>query len=549
MRTPLAMRPAPGATADDSVYDSFYNHSTAPRINSNVVLTSALRKEYPNLHLTITPTYSSNFLGFASAGHASALPTSTSPASISPDSVTCDALSSGLKWRRYIPPLTHGSSSPGVLVDDVKFGRYIYTWREYEYILYVVEGANSLYDEAISYLLGPSAAANDALLLAAGAYRHQLHEEIWVFNNGYWSANHKLWQEVQKSSWDDVILAEEMKKSIKGEMEKFFGSEERYKRLKVPWKRGIIYYGPPGKSYISHSSPNALYGNSSQAALVTNRIHHPGNGKTISIKAMMHTLSLYSPNPIPTLYVRSLTSYYGPEYSIQTIFRKARSQAPCLLVFEDLDSLVTDRVRSYFLNEVDGLESNDGILMVGSTNHLERLDPGIRKRPSRFDRKFLFDLPDEHERILYCEYWRRKLGADDDNNEENTREEKAKQNDKDHDDSDIEFPHLLCKPIASITRGFSFAYIQEAFVASLLAIAANDGAGDDMVTDEAAMGAKLDSEDDLASMLQNAKRQVGGWDEDEGKGLDEYLLWRVMKKQVRVLREELEDVEFEVGVE
>ncbi|KAL8880035.1 MAG: hypothetical protein Q9192_008105, partial [Flavoplaca navasiana] len=59
------------------------------------------------------------------------------------------------------------------------------------------------------------------------------------------------------------------------------------------------------------------------------------------------------------------------------------------------------------------------------------------------------------------------------------------------------------------------------------------------------MGAKLDSEDYLASRLQYTKRQVGGWDEDEGKGLDEYLLWRVMKKQVRVLREELEDEEFE----
>lgn len=46
-------------------------------------------------------------------------------------------------------------------------------------------------------------------------------------------------------------------------------------------------------------------------------------------------------------------------------------------MFEDLDSIVTDGVRSYFLNEVDGLENNDGIFMVGSTNHLERLDPGI----------------------------------------------------------------------------------------------------------------------------------------------------------------------------
>lgn len=72
---------------------------------------------------------------------------------------------------------------------------------------------------------------------------------------------------------------------------------------------------------------------------------------------------------IPTLYVKTFRSIFGPEYSIRQIFVKARAQAPCLLVFEDLDSLVRDEVRSYFLNEVDGLERNDGILIIGSTNH------------------------------------------------------------------------------------------------------------------------------------------------------------------------------------
>lgn len=46
------------------------------------------------------------------------------------------------------------------------------------------------------------------------------------------------------------------------------------------------------------------------------------------------------------------------------IFAKARQTAPCLLIFEDLDSIINDNVRSYFLNEVDGLQSNDGIFMV-----------------------------------------------------------------------------------------------------------------------------------------------------------------------------------------
>ena len=46
------------------------------------------------------------------------------------------------------------------------------------------------------------------------------------------------------------------------------------------------------------------------------------------------------------------------------IFKRARQEAPCLLIFEDLDSLINDDNRSFFLNELDGLENNDGLLMV-----------------------------------------------------------------------------------------------------------------------------------------------------------------------------------------
>lgn len=123
--------------------------------------------------------------------------------------------------------------------------------------------------------------------------------------------------------------------------------------------------------------------------------------------------------------------------------------APCLLIFEDLDSLVKDETRSYFLNEVDGLESNDGILMLGSTNHLDRLDPAISKRPSRFDRKYSFRLPGEAERVAYCQFWRRKLV----------------------DNDLVEFQEELSPVIAKLTDGFSFAYLKELFVIALLTIA------------------------------------------------------------------------------
>lgn len=221
----------------------------------------------------------------------------------------------------------------------------------------------------------------------------------------------------------------------------------------------------------------------------------------------MHSLSDRS-DPIPTLYVRTLTGFRGPEYSLKQIFNKARTTAPCFLVFEDLDSIITDSVRSYFLNEVDGLKSNDGILMLGSTNHLDRLDPGVAKRPSRFDRKYYFPNPDMYERELYCEYWRTKLG----------------------ENEDIEFPARLNQAIASITKGFSFAYMQEAFVASLLAIA---GENEDDQDGEAAMES-LD-EQNFSELVRGLSLSGGN------EGLEKYVLWRQMKKQVKILREDLEE--------
>lgn len=171
----------------------------------------------------------------------------------------------------------------------------------------------------------------------------------------------------------------------------------------------------------------------------------------------MHQVSKRVSPSVEILYVKTFNSFGGPEYGIRQIFLKARQMSPCLLIFEDIDSLVNVTVRSYFLNEVDGLESNHGILMIGSTNHLERLDPGIAKRPSRFDRKYFFDVPTRDERIQYSEYWRNKL----------------KNNKK------IDFPKEMSTRVADITGDFSFAYMKEAFVAALLVIVAN---GDERMT-------------------------------------------------------------------
>lgn len=199
----------------------------------------------------------------------------------------------------------------------------------------------------------------------------------------------------------------------------------------------------------------------------------------------MHSLFERAGFSIPSLYVKSAPR----TWDIRNIFVQARYMAPCLLIFEDIDTIVTPNSRSYFFNEVDGLENNDGLFMVASTNHLDQLDPGLSSRPSRFDRKYLFPLPSEPERVLYCEYWREKL--------------KSKPG--------IKYPKKLSPAIAKITHDFSFAYLKEAFVATLLVIAGHRS--EDLVR--------------------------GGGEDDDGGDLDDYELWREMKKQVKLLRDDM----------
>ena len=201
----------------------------------------------------------------------------------------------------------------------------------------------------------------------------------------------------------------------------------------------------------------------------------------------MHSLIAHEkqrPKPITLLYVKSVP-YTN---SIRGIFSFARTVAPCLLIIEDIDTQITPDKLSYFFNEVDGLENNDGVLMVATTNHLDKLDEGL-KRPSRFDRRYLFPLPEEAERTQYCEFWRKKLARN---------------------GAKVEFPRELSGKIAGITGGFSFATMKEAFVATLLALA------------------RKDDEDQGVVVLEKSHDD-----------LDDLPLWKEMQVQVKLLRKEM----------
>jgi len=194
------------------------------------------------------------------------------------------------------------------------------------------------------------------------------------------------------------------------------------------------------------------------------------------------------------------------------------------LIFEDLDTIITPNVRSYFFNEVDGLKSNDGIFMVGSTNHLDQLDPGISKRPSRFDRKYYFPNPNEKEREEYARFWQTKL----------------------KNNKDVEFPDALCRAIAGITEDFSFAYLQEAFVASLLAIAGRKQTPvdkhEESKSDVAHLEKRLNEATQIERSQMSGKDMATQVDNDHDKHeLDKLILWKEMRKQVTILREEMDE--------
>nr|XP_012225012.1 PREDICTED: peroxisome assembly factor 2 [Linepithema humile]XP_012225013.1 PREDICTED: peroxisome assembly factor 2 [Linepithema humile] len=121
----------------------------------------------------------------------------------------------------------------------------------------------------------------------------------------------------------------------------------------------------------------------------------PGTGKTLLAKAVateyqLHFLSIKGPEV--------LNMYVGQsEKNVRQIFERARSAAPCIIFFDELDSLapnrgrsgdsggVMDRVVSQLLAEMDGLEESGSIFIIGATNRPDLIDPALL-RPGRFDK-------------------------------------------------------------------------------------------------------------------------------------------------------------------
>lgn len=120
----------------------------------------------------------------------------------------------------------------------------------------------------------------------------------------------------------------------------------------------------------------------------------PGNGKTMVCRWLANELK----GEVTTLWVSS-KSIYGPQ-DIEVVFDLARKMSPVLLIIEDIDLIVGSRTRDpetlgEMLQQLDGLNKNDELIILASTNRVFSLDEALRSRPGRIDRIYQLKNPSE----------------------------------------------------------------------------------------------------------------------------------------------------------
>ena len=258
----------------------------------------------------------------------------------------------------------------------------------------------------------------ESFLDAVCEWSCEVRGEILVYHDGYFAKNKELFSSVKTATFENLVLSGSLKEELQNDFTKFLSSREVYELYHIPWKRGAIFIGPPG------------------------------NGKTHTVKALINQLDK------PCIYVRGFKAECGTEQEhMAEVFKRARMTAPCIVVLEDLDAMIGDDNRAFFLNELDGFETNTGVVVIATTNHPEKLDTAILNRPSRFDRKYYFPLPAQNERRAYIASW----------------------NAKSH--SELALSEKSISEIVEVTEGFSFAYLKELLLSSMVGWMSNGGKG------------------------------------------------------------------------
>ncbi|MDR9411745.1 MAG: CDC48 family AAA ATPase [Haloquadratum sp.] len=187
------------------------------------------------------------------------------------------------------------------------------------------------------------------------------------------SAMREVLVELPKVSWGDVGGLEDAIDRVKESVEWPLRQPERFERMGIDAPKGVLLYGPPG------------------------------TGKTLIAKAVANETNA---NFISVRGPQLLSKWVGEsERAIRQTFRKARQVAPTVVFFDELDALapnrgrdigsnVTERVVNQLLTELDGLEENGTVMVIGATNRPDMIDPALI-RSGRFDRLVMIGHPGE----------------------------------------------------------------------------------------------------------------------------------------------------------
>src|SRR6266436_31402 len=202
------------------------------------------------------------------------------------------------------------------------------------------------------------------------------------------SAMREVLVEVPDIKWDDIGGLESVKEELREAIEWPLKYPELFAQMNAVPPKGLLLYGPPG------------------------------TGKTLLAKAVAHESES---NFISVKGPELLNKFVGEsEKAVREVFRKARQASPCIIFFDEVDSVaptrgsnagdshVTERVISQFLTEMDGLEELRNVIIIAATNRPDIIDSALL-RPGRFDRLLFVPPPDLEARKQIFKIHTRKI--------------------------------------------------------------------------------------------------------------------------------------------
>jgi transitional endoplasmic reticulum ATPase len=191
------------------------------------------------------------------------------------------------------------------------------------------------------------------------------------------SAIREVFTEIPDVRWSEVGGLGNIKSTLRETIEWPLRYSELFEHAKTKPPKGILLCGPPG------------------------------TGKTLLAKAVASESEV---NFISVKGPELMSKFVGEsERGIREVFKKAKQASPCIVFFDELDSLapargagfdshVTDRTISQFLTEMDGIEELKGVVVLAATNRLDIVDPALL-RAGRFDFLLELPIPDESARL------------------------------------------------------------------------------------------------------------------------------------------------------